>query len=135
MRPRVNALAEAIDFEGKTYPSKDSLAKAHGTTWSVASRRILRGWNMRQALDLDPEPPRFRAHEGHASDTKWKHTRQILDKIEPIPDAEGYKIYLITNSVNGKQYVGLTIDTLTDRLKQHFAAARKGRKAPMPNDP
>ena len=50
MRPRVSALAEAIDFEGKTYSSKDSLAKAHGTTWSVASRRLLRGWNMRQAL-------------------------------------------------------------------------------------
>ena len=133
MRPRVSALAEAIDFEGKTYPSKDSLAKAYGITWSVASRRILRGWNMRQALGLDHEPPRFRNHEGHARDTKWKQTRQILGKIEPIPDSEGYKIYLITNSVNGKQYVGLTIGMLQDRLKQHFAAARKGRKAPMPN--
>lgn len=133
MRPRVSALSEAIDFEGKTYPSKDGLAKAHGTTWSVASRRLLRGWSMRQALGLDPEPPRFRDHEGHARDTKWKQTRQILDKIEPIPDADGYKIYLITNLVNGKQYVGLTIGTLPDRLKQHFAAARKGRKASMPN--
>ena len=133
MRPRVSALAEAIDFEGKTYPSKDSLAKAYGITWSVASRRILRGWNIRQALGLDPEPPRFRDHEGHARDTKWKQTRQILGKIEPIPDSEGYKIYLITNSVNGKQYVGLTIGMLQDRLKQHFAAARKRRKAPMPN--
>jgi hypothetical protein len=88
---------------------------------------------MRQALGLDREPPRFRNHEGHARDTKWKQTRQILGKIEPIPDSEGYKIYLITNSVNGKQYVGLTIGMLQDRLKQHFAAARKGRKAPMPN--
>jgi group I intron endonuclease len=88
---------------------------------------------MRQALNLDPEPPRFRNHEGHSRDTKWKQTRQTLDKLEPIPDAEGYKIYLITNSVNGKQYVGLTIGTLADRLKQHFAAARKGRKAPLPN--
>lgn len=133
MRPKFSALAEAIIFQGKKYPSKDSLAKAHGTTWSVASRRLLRGWNMRQALGLDPEPPRFRDHEGHARDTKWKQTRQILNKVEPIPDAEGYKVYLITNSVNGKQYVGLTIGTLQDRLKQHFAAARRGRKAPLPN--
>lgn len=133
MKPRVSAAAEAIDFEGRTYPSKDSLAKAHGTTWSIASRRILRGWTMRQALGLDPEPPRFRDHEGHARDTKWKNTRQSLVGVEPVPDAEGYKIYLITNSQNGKQYVGLTIGTLRDRLKQHFASARKGRKAPLPN--
>lgn len=133
MKPRVSAVAEAVDFEGKKYPSKESLAKAHGTTWSVVWKRLRRGWTMRQALGLDVEPPRFRDHEGHARDTKWKQTRQTLDKLEPIPDAEGYKIYLITNSVNGKQYVGLTIGKLTDRLKQHFAAARKGRKAPLPN--
>lgn len=133
MNPRVSAMAEAIDFEDTTYPSKVSLAKAHGTTWSIASRRLLRGWTMRQALGLDPEPPRFRDHEGHARDTKWKNTRQSLVGVEPVPDAEGYKIYLITNSLNGKQYVGLTIGTLQDRLKQHFASARKGRKAPLPN--
>jgi hypothetical protein len=133
MKPRVGGNSKAIDFEGKKYPSKDSLATAHGTTWSVVGKRLHRGWTMRQALGLDAEPPRFRDHEGHARDIKWKQTRQTLDKLEPIPDAEGYKIYLITNSVNGKQYVGLTIGTLADRLKQHFAAARKGRKAPLPN--
>lgn len=133
MRPRVSGLADTIDFEGKKYPSKDSLAKAHGTTWSVASRRLVRGWSMRQALGLDPAPPRFRNHEGHARNTKWKNTRQSIKGVEPLPDAEGYKIYLITNSKNGKQYVGLTIGKLQDRLKQHFAAARKGRKAPLPN--
>lgn len=133
MKPRVSGAAVTIDFEGTTYSSKDSLAKAHGANWSIVWKRLLRGWNMRQALGLDPEPPRFRDYEGHARDTKWKNTRQSLGGIEPVPDAEGYKIYLITNSQNGKQYVGLTIGTLQDRLKQHFASARKGRKAPLPN--
>jgi hypothetical protein len=133
VKPRVSAMAEPVDFEGRRYSSKDSLAQDHGKNWSVVSKRISRGWTMRQALGLDPEPPRFRNHEGHARNTKWKHTRQSLDKIEPIPDSEGYKLYLITNSVNGKNYVGLTIGTLVDRLKQHFAAARKGRKSPLPN--
>jgi hypothetical protein len=133
MKARISAVADSVDFEGEKYPSKDSLAKAHGVTWSVVGRRIRRGWTMRQALGLDPAPPRFRNHEGHARETKWKQTRQTVDGREPIPDAEGYKIYLITNSVNNKQYVGLTIGTLPDRLKQHFAAARKGRKAPLPN--
>jgi hypothetical protein len=133
MKPRISGAAKSIDFEGKRYPSKGSLAKAYGITWTIVSKRLNRGWTMRQALGIDPEPPRFRDHKGHARDSKWKRTRQILNKIEPVPDGEGYKIYLITNSMNGKQYVGLTIGTLSDRLKQHFAAARKGRKAPLPN--
>lgn len=133
MKPRVSGAAAAIDFEGTKYPSKDSLAKAHSTTWSIVSKRLVRGWNMRQALGLDPQPPRFRNHEGHARDTKWKNTRQSLVGVEPVPDVGGYKIYLITNLQNGKQYVGLTITTLQDRLKQHFASARKGRRAPLPN--
>lgn len=133
MKPRVSAAADSTVFEGITYQSKETLAKAHGASWSVVLKRLKRGWTMRQALGIDTEPPRFRDHKGHARDTKWKLTRQVLDKIEPIPDAEGYKIYLITNIVNSKQYVGLTIGTLADRLKQHFAAARKGRKAPLPN--
>ena len=133
MRPRVSAMAAEIEFEGVTYRSQDALAKAHATKWSIVYKRLKRGWTMRQALGVDPEPPRFRDHEGHARDVKWKNTRTSLSGVEPVPDASGYKIYLITNRVNGKQYVGLTIGSLEDRLKQHFAAARKGRKAPLPN--
>lgn len=50
MKPRVSGAADTIDFEGLTYPSKDSLAKAHGTIWSIVWKRLLRGWNMRQAV-------------------------------------------------------------------------------------
>lgn len=50
-------------------------------------------------------------------------------KVEPVPDTDGYKLYLVTNTLNGKVYVGLTIGTLEKRLKQHFAAARSGRKS------
>jgi hypothetical protein len=133
MRPRISANASEIESEGITYRSKESLAKAHNTQWSIVYKRLKRGWTMRQALGVDPEPPRFRDHEGHARDVKWKHTRTSLSGFEPVPDADGYKIYVITNRVNGKQYIGLTIGNLEDRLKQHHAAARKGRKAPLPN--
>jgi group I intron endonuclease len=133
LEPRRSPNAKSIDFEGIRYLSKEHLANAHGKEWSIVSKRLGRGWTMRQALGIDPEPPRFRNHEGHAREAKWKRTHQILGKTEPLPDADGYKIYLITNSQNGKEYVGLTIGTLKDRLKQHFAAAKKGRKAPLPN--
>lgn len=35
-------------------------------------------------------------------------------------------IYLFTNTVNGKQYVGQTVSALKDRTKKHFYDARKG---------
>ncbi len=133
MRARVSAVAKTIIFEGKKYKSLTALAEEFGEKWSNVTRRVNRGWTMRQALGLDPEPPRFRNFEGHARDVKWKTTRQTTTGIEPVPDAEGFKIYLITNKVNGKQYVGLTIGPLDSRLKQHIAAAKKGRKAPLPN--
>lgn len=132
-RPRKSAVAESIAFEGTTYPSKESLAKAHGLRWGVVVRRLQRGWSMCEALGVDEAPPRFRDFEGHARSVKWKQARQTEHGVEPIPDTDGYKLYLITNSVNRKQYVGLTIGSLADRLKQHFSAARRGRKAPLPN--
>jgi group I intron endonuclease len=36
------------------------------------------------------------------------------------------KIYVVTNKINGKQYVGQTVRDLGDRLKRHFNDAEKG---------
>ena len=88
---------------------------------------------MEQALQIEPAPPRFRDFEGHARDHKWKEVRVSEGKFEPVPDAQGYKLYLVTNTVNQKVYVGLTIGPLENRLKQHFAAARRGRKSAFSN--
>jgi group I intron endonuclease len=38
-------------------------------------------------------------------------------------------IYLITNTINGKRYVGQTITDLTHRWKQHLADTRRGRQS------
>ena len=88
---------------------------------------------MEQALDLEPAPARFRNFEGHARDHKWKEVRLTEGRVEPVPDVQGYKLYVVTNIVNGKAYVGLTITSLDQRLKQHFAAARSGRKSAFAN--
>lgn len=37
-------------------------------------------------------------------------------------------IYRITNQVNGKFYVGKTIQSLSERLNDHYSAARRGSK-------
>jgi len=38
-----------------------------------------------------------------------------------------YKIYIITNTLNGKHYVGLTSRTITERVGEHFKNAHSGK--------
>jgi len=133
-RPRVSGVAKAVTFQGKYFDSYRALGKAYGQKAGNVLRRLARGWTLEQALLIEPSPPRFRNFEGHARQTRWKEARlSSAGKSEPIPDQGGFKLYLISNKVNNKQYVGITIGNLEQRLKQHFSAARRGRKAPLPN--
>ena len=40
-----------------------------------------------------------------------------------------FHIYRHTNKVNGKRYVGQTVDTVDGRWKEHVSASRQGRGA------
>ena len=40
-------------------------------------------------------------------------------------------VYSITNSVNGKMYIGQTIQPLKNRMHQHLYKARKGKMLPL----
>lgn len=133
LHPRSSPTAKSIEFNGVTYPSIESLAQKFDTQASIFQRRIKRGWTTEEALEINPPPPRFRNFEGHARKTKWKTTRQTISGLEPIPDTGGYKLYLVTNTVNSKEYVGITIGTIDKRLRSHFAAARRGKKSSLYN--
>lgn len=133
LEKRISANAKAIEFNGKSYPSIQSLVDEYRVKASVFNRRLKRGWTIEQALEIEDAPPRFRNFEGHARDTKWKNERSTATGVEPVPDAEGYKLYLIRNKKSPKQYVGITIGSLESRLKQHFSAARRGRKGALQN--
>lgn len=133
LKPRIGHTAKPIEFRGETYASRHELCLKHNQRWGNVQRRISRGWTIEQALLIEPAPPRFRNHEGHARDHKWKEVRINEGQIEPVPDIGGFKLYVVTNTVNGKQYVGLTMTSLEQRLKQHFSAARRGRKSAFTN--
>lgn len=133
LRPRHGSRLKPIEFQGKTYASHRELCSQYGETWSNVHRRVTRGWTMLQALGIEPPPPRFRNFKGHARDHQWKEVRIAEGKLEPVPDSHGYKLYLITNTVNCKVYVGLTITSLHQRLNQHFSSARSGRKSAFSN--
>ena len=124
---------KAIEFRGEVYRSREQLCSQFGQHWRNVQKRVNRGWTMEQALQIEPAPPRFRDFEGHAREHKWKEVRVAEGKFEPVPDLQGYKLYLVTNALNQKVYVGLTIGPLENRLKQHFAAARRGRKSAFSN--
>ena len=125
--------AKSIEFHGQMFASQEALAANYSQTWRAVWKRRQRGWTMEQALGIDPPPPRFRNFEGHAREHQCKEIRPIEGGIEPVPDSHGYKLYLVRNTVNDKVYVGLTIGPLDKRLKQHFAAARRGRKSAFSN--
>lgn len=130
---RISPLAKSVEFNGRSYKSIQSLVDAHQIKASVFNKRIKRGWSIEQALELQEAPPRFRSFDGHARVSKWKNERPTPTGFEPIPDANGYKLYLIRNKKSDKQYVGITIGSLETRLKQHFSAARRGRKGALQN--
>ncbi len=133
LEKRISANAKPIEFNGKSYPTIQALVDVYQVKATVFNRRIKRGWTKEQALGVEDAPPRFRNFEGHARDTKWKNERSTATGVEPVPDAEGYKLYLIRNKKSPKQYVGITIGSLDARLKQHFSSARRGRKGALQN--
>jgi len=133
LKPRIGKSVKSIKFRGETFRSQTDLASKFGVSGGLMAKRIKSGWTIEQALEIEPPPPRFRNFDGHAREQKWKDVRLVDGKVEPIPDIGGYKLYLVTNNVNSKVYVGLTIGPIESRLKQHFAAARKGIKSAFCN--
>ncbi|MGI2259153.1 GIY-YIG nuclease family protein [Shewanella sp. GXUN23E] len=83
-----------------SYESISSAAHAHGLNeFLVFGRLNGRGWNIKQALELVPPP---------------KHMKRCF----------GY-LYLITNNINGKRYVGQTMQKINARWEGHVKYASK----------
>ena len=123
----------ALGFEPYTFERSDAvLLKIEGETYNAAEaarvfkvpgdkpghkvrKRLRAGWTDRQAVGLDP-PPRFTVKKARQ---KFKGK----DRLYPIPEGSG-TVYLITNTVNGRQYVGITASTFRQRRAQYRSAAK-----------
>lgn len=127
---RRSSLAKEFHYKGVDYPTGTALATAYSLDWRVVSRRLKKKWTVAQAVGDDPPPPRNRDNDGKARSHSWKEVRITADgRIEPAPDAGGYKLYVITNTKNRNEYVGITAGSLEGRFQQHLAAMRRNEQA------
>jgi hypothetical protein len=119
--------------EGKTYPNHWALAEAYGKKGPLVAKRLRHGWTPEQAVEIAEPPPRYRDRHGKARATVWREVETLGDTQYPATHLGEYKLYLITNQVNGKVYVGITINPLWQRFNGHKAAAKKGLKTKLYN--
>ncbi|MGB5689153.1 MAG: GIY-YIG nuclease family protein [Woeseiaceae bacterium] len=107
-----------LTIDGKTYDAAEA-ARVFRVPGSKAGhkvrKRLSAGWTDRQAVGLDP-PPRLTVKKARQ---KFKGK----DRLYPIPEGSG-TVYLITNTVNGRLYVGITASTFKQRKAQYRSAAK-----------
>jgi hypothetical protein len=130
-KPRAkSSLAKEFTYKGVYYPTGTALAKAFDLDWRTVSRRLINNWTVAQAVGDEPPPPRNRDSDGKKRGHSWKNVRiNASGDLEPAPDVNGFKLYVIQNNANKKEYVGITAGLLEGRLDQHKAAARRGETA------
>lgn len=118
---------------GKHYPSSWALARAFGKKKQLVAKRLLLGWTPEQAVELVEAPPRFRNQLNGATNKHWKRIEIVDDKEYPATDLGEYKVYVIQNKVDGKEYVGITINPLWQRFNGHKRSAKMGVKTKLYN--
>jgi hypothetical protein len=114
-----------VTCAGKTYPNSWAMAQAYGKNEKLVAKRLRLGWTPEQAVEIEEAPPRFRRQNDGRSNQVWLNIEIVDGKEYPATDAGEYKLYLISNRVTNKQYVGITISPLWQRFNGHKNAAIK----------
>lgn len=122
-----------IYCEGVLFKSIAAFARAYGKNYIRIAKRLMRNWTPEQAVDIHPAPPRFRNHHGHARSHMWKEPTVIDGKLKMGAPAGSFRLYVIKNTKNNKEYVGITTNDLKARLRGHRRQAKKGTRSPLYN--
>jgi hypothetical protein len=122
-----------VNCAGRVFRSWAALAREYKVRYQLVAKRIRYGWRPEEAVGICEPPPRFRNHVGAARTRHWKRV-QIVGATEfPSTEPGGFRVYVIRNAQNGREYVGITISPLDLRLRNHRANARKGVKGKLYN--
>jgi hypothetical protein len=131
--PNARRVYQEFVLQGRTYKSASAIAKAYGVSDKLFRKRVAAGWTIAQGLNQEPPPPRFRDHYGHARDHAWKKPTRIDGKLFPDTTEGAYRLYKLVNTVNAKEYIGITTGSLDARLRGHRRQARLGTKSLLYN--
>lgn len=125
---------KAIACDGKTFNSMFELADYYEHNRIKVSKRLRSGWTPEQAVEIEERPPRYRNQDGSARDHAWTG-KAILPtgQVVPEPITGSYNVYLLRNSKNGKEYVGITGMDLKQRLRSHWRMVATGRHSKLYN--
>lgn len=132
--PEIERVGNRVVCEGQEHSSIASFAKHYGQNVVRVRRRLMSGWTPEQAIDLEPSPPRFRDEKGAERDHAWTH--KVITKegnLLPATVSGAYRVYVIRNTLNGKEYVGITTNDLKARLRGHWRMVRIGRHSKLYN--
>jgi len=124
--PREPTNVKSCSLLGKTFLSKRARNKYFNLgdrTEDLIDTRIENGWSERQAAGLDSPPHRFRNDDGTKRAGGWLAAETIDGKTYPKTAKGNFKLYVIKNSVNSKEYVGITISCLDKRWRGHCREA------------
>ncbi len=139
------AITEAkhgFKYKNVSYPSIKSACKILGKDYWIVLKRLDAGWTLEQAFDDEPHNPRHpfefdgivyngiedavrKLNSPVSSTTVRRRLAEGMDKEQALftPPKFGYDngvIYVITNCINGKQYVGLTTTSIEERWERHL---------------
>lgn len=121
-RPKKKTSGISCEYLGQSFSSKrerNKFFKVDHLCEDIIEKRIKRGWTERQAANLDPPPHRFRNIDGSKRTGGWRENEKIGERLYPKAAKGEYRLYVITNSINSREYVGITITNLDVRLRGH----------------
>ena len=110
-----------ITIRGETFSSLSACARAYKKNPETVRSRLEAGWTLSQALDIDPKPPRFRDQDGAARDHMFNNAVKLDDgQVVPETEVGSYLLYSLRQKSTGKEYIGITTNSLDLRLKGHW---------------
>lgn len=95
----------------------------------LIEKRLKRGWTEEQAVGVASPPNRARDKSGKPKPSTYKMFKEIDGTIYPDASPGEFKIYRIICEENGKEYIGLTIQSLQERLRGQFNEALKTKSS------
>jgi hypothetical protein len=120
--------------EGVLFQSVAAFARHYGKNQIRVRKRLEMGWTPEQAVDLVDAPPRFRDEVGSARDHAWTQKMVTPDgAILPATKLGSYNLYVVKNNDNGKEYIGITTNSIKARFRGHWRMVQVGRHSKLYN--